>query len=137
MAAIIAHSDAPASLARRTAAPGRRARGVEWGSRLASMALSHGASRGVISALPVRRAPRDWRRNRAMIESSPMEIVINGESRSFPAALSVADLVETLGFAGKRIAVERNGDIVPRSQHGATQLVDGDRLEIVVAVGGG
>lgn len=66
-----------------------------------------------------------------------MEIVINGESRSFPAALSVAALVETLGFAGKRIAVERNGDIVPRSLHGATQLADGDRLEIVVAVGGG
>lgn len=66
-----------------------------------------------------------------------MEIVINGESRSFPAALSVAALVDTLGFAGKRIAVERNGDIVPRSLHGETLLSDGDRLEIVVAVGGG
>ncbi|MBK1681715.1 sulfur carrier protein ThiS [Rhodocyclus tenuis] len=66
-----------------------------------------------------------------------MELVINGESRSFPAALSVAALVETLGFTGKRIAVERNGDIVPRSLHGATLLNDGDRLEIVVAVGGG
>ena len=66
-----------------------------------------------------------------------MEIVINGKSRSFPAALSVAELVDALGFTGKRIAVERNGDIVPRSQHGATVLADGDRLEIVVAVGGG
>ena len=66
-----------------------------------------------------------------------MEIVINGESRSFPAALSVAELIDALDFTGKRIAVERNGDIVPRSQHGATVLADGDRLEIVVAVGGG
>ncbi len=40
-------------------------------------------------------------------------------------------------MAGKRIAIEKNGEIVPRSQYGETQLRDGDRLEIVVAVGGG
>ncbi len=66
-----------------------------------------------------------------------MELVINGEPRSFPAPLSVAQLVETLDLAGKRIAVEKNGEIVPRSRHADTQLADGDRLEIVVAVGGG
>ncbi len=69
-----------------------------------------------------------------------MEIVINGESRQFPAAptpFTVAALVTALGYAGKRIAIERNGDIVPRSQHGDTALVNGDRIEIVVAVGGG
>ncbi|OZA39876.1 MAG: thiamine biosynthesis protein ThiS [Hydrogenophilales bacterium 17-64-34] len=49
----------------------------------------------------------------------------------------IQKLVETLDLAGKRIAIERNGEIVPRSQHGETQLTDGDRLEIVVAVGGG
>ena len=66
-----------------------------------------------------------------------MNLVINGESRDFPAPLSVAALLETLGYAGKRIAVERNGEIVPKSLHGGTALAEGDRLEIVVAVGGG
>jgi len=66
-----------------------------------------------------------------------IELLINGESRSFPAPLSLARLVETLDLAGKRIAIERNGEIVPKSRHANTQLVSGDRLEIVVAVGGG
>ena len=66
-----------------------------------------------------------------------MEILLNGERRQFPAPLSVAALVETLGYAGKRIAVERNGEIVPRGRHGEVVLADGDKLEIVVAVGGG
>lgn len=68
---------------------------------------------------------------------SPMNLVINGESRDFSAPLSVAALLEALGYAGKRIAVERNGEIVPKSLHGETALVEGDKLEIVVAVGGG
>lgn len=65
------------------------------------------------------------------------ELKINGESRQFSDPLTVAGLIEQLGFAGKRIAVEKNGEIVPKSQHGTTTLVDGDQLEIVVAVGGG
>jgi len=66
-----------------------------------------------------------------------LELKINGEPRQFPDPLTVAGLIEQLGYAGKRIAVERNGEIVPKSQHAATQLVTGDQLEIVVAVGGG
>lgn len=66
-----------------------------------------------------------------------MELIINGEPRSFPAPLTLAQLVETLSLAGKRIAIEQNGAIVPRSQYAETQLADNDRLEIVVAVGGG
>ena len=66
-----------------------------------------------------------------------MELLINGESRQFSSPLTVAELVLTLNHGGKRIAVERNGEIVPRSRHGETMLVDGDRVEIVVAVGGG
>jgi sulfur carrier protein len=66
-----------------------------------------------------------------------MEISINGELRQFSLPLSVAALIETLGYAGKRIAVERNGEIVPRGRHAETLLADGDKLEIVVAVGGG
>ena len=65
------------------------------------------------------------------------ELKINGESRQFPAPLTVAGLIEQLGYAGKRIAVEKNGEIVPKSQHANTPLATGDQLEIVVAVGGG
>ncbi|KFB67282.1 sulfur carrier protein ThiS [Candidatus Accumulibacter vicinus] len=66
-----------------------------------------------------------------------MDILINGESRHFSSPMTVAELVLTLNHAGKRIAVERNGQIVPRGRHGETMLADGDRIEIVVAVGGG
>jgi sulfur carrier protein len=66
-----------------------------------------------------------------------MEIFVNGQARQVPAELTVAALVADLDLAGRRIAVERNGEIVPRSLHAATALASGDRLEIVVAVGGG
>ena len=66
-----------------------------------------------------------------------MDIIINGESRQFPAPLSVAALLEQRGLAGKRVAVERNGEIVVKSRHAETLLAGGDRIEIVVAVGGG
>ncbi len=66
-----------------------------------------------------------------------LDITINGEARQFPEALTVAGLTDALGLTGKRIAVEKNGEIVPKSQHAATPLASGDRLEIVVAVGGG
>jgi len=67
-----------------------------------------------------------------------MQLTINGKPRSFDAdSFSVAHLVTTLELTGKRLAIERNGEIVPRSQFEATQLVDGDKLEIVGAVGGG
>lgn len=66
-----------------------------------------------------------------------LDIKINGEPRQFPEALTVSGLIERLGYTGKRIAIERNGEIVPKSQHGSTQLASGDVLEIVVAVGGG
>ncbi|MDP2880020.1 MAG: sulfur carrier protein ThiS [Azonexus sp.] len=66
-----------------------------------------------------------------------LELKINGEARQFSAALTVTGLIERLGYSGKRIAVERNGEIVPKSQHATTALVSGDQLEIVVAVGGG
>jgi sulfur carrier protein len=65
-------------------------------------------------------------------------IRINGEERRLDAAITtLAALVTELGLTGKRIAIERNGEIVPRSQHANTPLAEGDELEIVVAVGGG
>ena len=72
-----------------------------------------------------------------MLKSRPMEISLNGERRQFAAPLTVGTLIETLGYAGKRIAVERNGEIVPRGRHAEVWLAEGDKLEIVVAVGGG
>ncbi len=75
-----------------------------------------------------------------MIKSPTMELIINGEARRIDALCaepSVAALLESLGYTGKRIAVERNGEIVPRGLHVSTQLAAGDRIEIVVAVGGG
>lgn len=64
-------------------------------------------------------------------------LTINGAPRNFDRALNCAELIDELKLAGKRIAIERNGDIVPRSRFGDCRLEDGDRLEIVVAVGGG
>lgn len=64
-------------------------------------------------------------------------LIINGQPRSFSTPLNVAGLVEQLELQGKRIALERNGEIVPRSKFAAMELSDGDALEIVVAVGGG
>ena len=62
---------------------------------------------------------------------------INGVSQQFTANLNIAELIAELGYTGKRIALERNGDIVPRSTYANVNLADGDKLELVVAVGGG
>ncbi len=66
-----------------------------------------------------------------------MKIQVNGLSYSFEITPTVADLLIKLGLQGKNVAVECNGEIVPKSTHAAAKLADGDRLEIVVAVGGG
>ena len=67
-----------------------------------------------------------------------IDLTINGNARSFEAIqFSVAELVSRMGLEGKRIAIERNGEIVPRAAFAETQLSSGDRLEIVGAVGGG
>ncbi len=62
---------------------------------------------------------------------------MNGAQHRFEAPLDVAALLHELAMAGKKVAVERNGEIVPKSAHPTTILRDGDELEIVVAVGGG
>ena len=64
-------------------------------------------------------------------------LTINGERRDFEAPLTAAELIERLQLTGKRLALERNGRIVPRGTYPHERLADGDRLEIVVAVGGG
>lgn len=67
-----------------------------------------------------------------------IQITINGNPRSFDVeAMTLGALVEKLGLTGKRLAIERNGEIVPKSTFAEVALQSGDQLEIVGAVGGG
>jgi sulfur carrier protein len=66
-----------------------------------------------------------------------IQVIVNGAAHRLEQPVDVAALIARLELRGKRIAVERNGEIVPKSAHGTTLVLDGDRLEIVVAVGGG
>ena len=67
----------------------------------------------------------------------PMRIQVNGREYELPGAISVLHFIESLGWDARKIAVERNLEIVPRSAHATTLLHEGDRLEIVNFVGGG
>jgi thiamine biosynthesis protein ThiS len=69
--------------------------------------------------------------------STELRITVNGESRTVAAGASIADLLESLGVASPRIAVERNRDIVPKAEYAATALAEGDVFEVVELVGGG
>ncbi|HTX51572.1 MAG TPA: sulfur carrier protein ThiS [Caulobacteraceae bacterium] len=66
-----------------------------------------------------------------------MRLTVNGEDRSFDGVATIAALVSALGLEPRKLAVERNLEIVPRSAYAATSLADGDRIEIVAFVGGG
>ena len=66
-----------------------------------------------------------------------MEIVVNGQALAVPPGYTARQLVEKLGLTGRRVAMEVNRDILPRSAYDAHVLQQGDRIEIVQAVGGG
>lgn len=66
-----------------------------------------------------------------------MNITLNGEARAIPEGLSVEGLLQHLGIISKKVAVERNLEIVPKSTFPTTLITDGDRLEIVHFIGGG
>lgn len=66
-----------------------------------------------------------------------MQIFVNGEPKTVAEGITAQQLVEQLELTGKRIAMERNQSIVPRSQYAQTELREGDRIEIIHAVGGG
>jgi sulfur carrier protein len=66
-----------------------------------------------------------------------ISVFVNGEARRFAQPLTCAGLIAELGLAGKRVALECNGEIVPRGRHAEQRLAEGDKIEIVVAVGGG
>jgi sulfur carrier protein len=69
--------------------------------------------------------------------TSGVRVTVNGQPMELEAGASVADLLERLRVGSPRVAVERNRDIVPRAQYGATLLAEGDALEVVELVGGG
>ena len=70
-----------------------------------------------------------------------MQIILNGEPHTLPnkpaESTYISDLIEQLGLTDQRLAIELNGDIVPRSQHATLALNDGDKVELVRAIGGG
>jgi len=66
-----------------------------------------------------------------------MQLTVNGESHTFPGPMTLLGLIEHFGLEPRKVAIERNLEIVPRSVYGQTQLGEGDRLEIVHFVGGG
>lgn len=66
-----------------------------------------------------------------------LEIIVNGAPRTVAPGATVADLLADLGIARGRVAVERNGAVLPRAEHDRCALVAGDRLEVVAFAGGG
>ena len=69
--------------------------------------------------------------------STSIDVVINGKARTVAEGTTVLALLGELGLGDKRVAVERNLEVIPRAQHASTLLVAGDRLEVVTFVGGG
>ena len=68
---------------------------------------------------------------------SPIYLLVNGSPREFDHAPTVEEFLAALQLTGTRLAIERNGEIVPRSRFPQERLAEGDRIEVVVAVGGG
>jgi sulfur carrier protein len=71
------------------------------------------------------------------METTSLGIVLNGSPRTVPAPCTIAGLLREAGHGERRVAVELNGEIVPRSAHDSRLLAEGDRVEIVQALGGG
>jgi len=69
--------------------------------------------------------------------STSIDVVINGQPRTIASGTTVSSLLTLLGLGDRRVAVERNKEIVPRAEHASTILAAGDRLELVTFVGGG
>ena len=66
-----------------------------------------------------------------------IQLIINGKPQQFESSLNLQQLLENMGLQNKRLAIEHNGEIIPRSKFSNYVVTEGDRLEIVVAVGGG
>lgn len=66
-----------------------------------------------------------------------IQITVNGDTQRHERPMALSELLHSMALAGRKIAVERNGEIVPKSAHSSTLVLDGDQLEIVAAIGGG
>lgn len=66
-----------------------------------------------------------------------MNVIVNGETVDVPVSCSISDLIQQLNLSGRRVAVEVNQEIIPRSLHPRHNLQAGDRVEVVQAIGGG
>ena len=69
--------------------------------------------------------------------SQPMKIILNGQEKNFATPMTLARLLQQMGLGERRVAIEVNREIIPRSRHGAFELKDNDRVEVVFAIGGG
>lgn len=72
-----------------------------------------------------------------MTGAANVRITLNGEAKTLAETATVRDLLRDLGLAERRVAVELNKEIVPRSRHAEVRLQDNDRVEVVAAIGGG
>lgn len=72
-----------------------------------------------------------------MRQNARMEIQLNGQRRIVDAGSSLSDLLQSEGLVERRVAIEVNGEIVPRGLHASQRLQPGDQIEIVHALGGG
>lgn len=75
--------------------------------------------------------------NQQPVRFLPMEIFVNGAARQVPDNYTAAELIEALGLAGKRVAMEVNREIVPRGEHATHRFQPADKIEVVHAIGGG
>lgn len=89
------------------------------------------------SAARARLTPRRLAAHAVRRDNTGMDITLNGEPRSIAAMTTVLQLLAQEGLGERRVAVEVNGEIIPRSRHGEHALATGDRIEIVHALGGG
>ncbi len=69
--------------------------------------------------------------------SEGLDVVINGQTRTVNPGTTIASLIIELGLGDRRVAVERNREVVPRASHATTEVAAGDRIELVTFVGGG
>lgn len=79
----------------------------------------------------------EWFSSLFILVYSAMQLTINGQQQNFDSPMDIQQLIEKLSLHNKRIAIEYNGKIIPRSHFSKTMLEEGDQLEIIVAVGGG
>jgi sulfur carrier protein len=93
--------------------------------------------RSAIESAHAQSASKQYNRSCKPSTTPVIAIIVNGETRRLDQPINCAELLARFELAGKRVALERNGEIVPRSRFAEQMVADGDRLEIVVAVGGG